>query len=104
MRRNIGALTLRAGTLLDGEMIIYYCRLLSMDVHEAIKVLNQFRHRDRDTWYLRGDWVEVAEVANDDYLEQFEAIAVAEKYRRDAQSPSTQRSDSQPDQFCSSGT
>lgn len=56
-----------------------------MTLEEAAQVLNQFRHDDRDDWYVRGDLVE--QEHGDDYVHftEFEAVAIAEKYLRESE-------------------
>ena len=50
---------------------------------DALVVLSHFRHDGYDDWYIRDQWAEPRQVTADDSLEQFVAIAIAEKYLRD---------------------
>lgn len=55
--------------------------------HEAIAaavvVLNLYNHRDSNTWYVWGTDYIANERDRYDVLDQFEAVAIAEKYMRD---------------------
>jgi hypothetical protein len=56
-----------------------------LDFEDAIVILSQFCHGGYDKWHIRDVWAEPLSVGADPYagLEQFEAIAIAEKYLRD---------------------
>jgi len=59
-----------------------------MNKKEAVGILNKFRHRGTD-WMIEWDGEVLGVVAghpetvNHHYLNEFEAIAIAEKYLRD---------------------
>jgi hypothetical protein len=56
-----------------------------LDFEDAIMVLSHFRHGGYGDWYIRDQWAEPRDMGADPYvgLEEFEAMAIAEKYLRD---------------------
>lgn len=55
-----------------------------MNLVEAIAILNERRHRSFCDWYQHGEYVRHELSDPGEALDTFEAIAVAEKYQRDA--------------------
>jgi hypothetical protein len=54
-----------------------------LDFEDAVCVLGLFRHSGYSEWHIRGEWAEPNHVAADESYEEFEDIAIAEKYLRD---------------------
>lgn len=62
-----------------------------MKLEEALEVLNRHRHRDSDRWHVvRGlrttNVARARDTPSPAWLSEFEAIAIAERYAREAES------------------
>jgi hypothetical protein len=53
-----------------------------IDFEDAIIVMSHFQHGGYDEWYIRDQWAEPRHVAAEGSYDEFEAIAIAEKYLR----------------------
>ena len=60
-----------------------------MTITVAVEILNRERHRDRADWCVGGGGPDAIVMSGEryDWLEPFEAIAVAEKYERERPDP-----------------
>lgn len=72
-----------------------------MTLKQAIEILNREKHREWDGWDLNGDPSIPATFVRGgdryDWLEQFEAIAIAEKYEREKPAEPTGIYENPPD-------